>query len=192
MKAHENPFCASAIARLRYRQTDEGRIALAEKAISLRPLCAVVGPEGTGKTTLLEDLEAPLRGMRQEIVWLRLTRASTVADRTAARAMLAELQAQQCCLLDGGEIFSCWEWWQLKGQIRRGSGLVIASLHKARSIPILHRTKADWAVVQDLVHELSGGEPGEDLERIAHQSFLAHAGNVREVFRACYWACARR
>ncbi|NBB79381.1 MAG: hypothetical protein GVY36_08045 [Verrucomicrobia bacterium] len=31
----------------------------------------------------------------------------------------------------------------------------------------------------------------EDLDQIARESFLANAGNAREVFRSCYLACAR-
>lgn len=192
MKAHENPFSASAVARLRYRMGPEALRCLAERACGQIPVCAVVGPKGTGKTTLLEDLEAPLRDRGRSVHWIRLNRQSNLAERRVAKAVLAELRPGDCCLFDGGEIFSAWEWWQLRRRLQRSCGQVIASLHSPRGVPVLHRTGPDWSVVRSMVRELSGPAAGDELESVARESFLANAGNAREVFRSCYWACARR
>jgi len=192
MKAHENPFSASAVAKLRYRLTEEALHALAQRACATAPLCAIVGPEGTGKTTLLEDLEAPLRRIGRQVLWLRLNRESSAAERQATKEALTRLRPQDTCLLDGGEVFSRWEWWQLKRQLRRSSGQAIATLHSARGFPVLHQTKPDWGVVQSLVRELSGPDPTGNLNQIAQESFHANGGNAREVFRTCYWSCVKR
>jgi len=188
MKAGKNPFRSAAIARLRYKMPKEKLEALAKDISSNGPRhSCIVGKEGTGKTTLLEDLEPHLQKQGLRTTWLKLTLESTHHQRKEALATVSALAESDCLLFDGGEVLNAFDWWHLKRSLRKSAGYLIATLHQQRNLPICHKTEPDLALAQSLVQELCE----HDLEAIAKRAFEKSNGNMREVFRACYWACAK-
>lgn len=187
MKASENPFRSAAIAELRYRIAPEDLLALAQNAVDTDKHCCILGPEGTGKTTLLEDLDQQLIEMGHETEWIRLNNDSSRAKRNEAMARLAgAAKSGKIVLLDGGEVLKLLQWWKIR-RLGRSGLKVVATLHRNRGLFVLHRTTPDWSVAKSMVRTLSNRE----LEDVAAEAFKESRGNVREVFRACYWACAR-
>jgi predicted AAA+ superfamily ATPase len=187
MKANENPFRSTVIAELRYRIDRKSLLTIAQKALDADKHCCILGPEGTGKTTLLEDLEQELIHMGHETEWIRLNNDSTKAERNEALdRMIVAADSLKVILLDGGEVLTAFHWWKIR-RLRRCGMKVIATLHRSRGLMILHRTKPDWSVAMSLLRTLSNKE----LEDVAAEAFKESRGNMREVFRACYWACAR-
>ena len=188
MRASENPFRSEAVARLRYRMPGPELEALAARVAKSMPYSCLLGPEGTGKTTLMEDLEPLLEKQGLRIHWLRLTTESSKHERRAVLDALARANQKDCFLFDGGEILGAIHWWQIKRLLRKNACHMIATLHRSRNLPTLHQTLPDWELTKSMVKELCA----DDLEQVARCAFEASHGNVREVFRACYWACAQK
>lgn len=188
MKASENPFRSVEVAKLRYRIGAPELQSMAMRAIDADTACAILGPEGTGKTTLLEDLGEQLNRIGKSIVWHRLTNQSSNSERRAVVKRLIEARSDSIQLLDGGEVLGTRAWWLIRKATRRNLRL-IATLHRNRGLSILHGTEPNWDVARDLVHKL---HQTDDILATARGAFEASGGNVREVFRACYWACARK
>ena len=190
MKASVNPFRSSCIEQLRYARSTNDLTALADHALSA-PCSCLLGPKGTGKTTLLEDLEPLIQQRGLNTHWIRLQVESTQADRTAAIAKISSLNPQDVCLFDGAEVLHLWQWRHVCRTARSNGFTLIATLHRKRGVPILQRTEADWALVELFVRQLSGKHYSDPLRDHAQQAFQASHGNMREVFRACYLALAQ-
>ena len=83
MRAHQNPFRSSNLEQIRYALDAAALDQMAESALRLRR-SSVLGPKGTGKTTLLEDLEPHFQARGLATHWLRLNEDSSPQERTAA------------------------------------------------------------------------------------------------------------
>ncbi len=190
MKAHQNPFRSSSVEQIRYALDTEALNQLADSALSLGCSC-LLGPHGTGKTTLLEDLEPHLQKRGVSTHWLRLNMDSSPAQRKAALQSLHTLERGSYCLFDGAEVLSRWQQFQLRRHLRRHGLGLIATLHRKSPFPILHHTQADWPLAEQLVRQLSKDHCSPALIEQAQVAFRQSGGNVREVFRACYWQLAQ-
>lgn len=188
MKASENPFRSAEIAKLRYRITEPALQSMAAELIESERPCAIIGPQGTGKTTLLEDLAAQIKISGHPLAWHRLTHTSTKLERKAVLDRLFQSSANLIHMLDGGEVLSPFQWWQIRQRGRSGLRL-ITTLHRNRGLRILHETTPDWELTHEFVKDLY---QDDHLSQVAQSAFQSNQGNVREVFRACYWACARK
>jgi MoxR-like ATPase len=69
MIARENPFRADRVLACRYRPQSVGWDELIDRIQRHRYRAAIIGPEGTGKTTLLEDLAPRLDAMGHSLTF---------------------------------------------------------------------------------------------------------------------------
>ena len=116
------------------------------------------------------------------------------ASRDARRGAvnrLGELQASDICLFDGAEVLSRWQQFRLRRMARKQGFALIATLHRTNPLPVLHQTLADWQLAESLVRRLSDQHCSTQLIQQAQLAFQQSGGNVREVFRACYWHLAQ-
>ena len=162
MKANENPFRSSNVERVRYALDQATLNQLAETALAWRQ-CCLLGPHGTGKTTLLEDLEPLLQERGVSTNWIHLNLDSSKDERRSALTSVSQLPAASVCLFDGAEVLSHWQQFRLRRIARqRGRGLIV-TLHRKSPLPVLHQTQPDWQMAEQLVRQLAAGHCNEDL-----------------------------
>lgn len=192
MKAENNPFRSAAVAKLRFRLDPSEVRAMVEGLRANDWRGCILGPEGTGKTTLLEDLETPAQAAGVTIEWIRLSLDSDAEERRLAVDRIDRMNAEQCCFFDGGEVLGWLGWRRLLRTVRnRGCGLV-ATVHRPCPLPVVHRTAPDLEETVSLARHLADSHWSDELEAAARTAFRHSHGNAREVFRACYWCCATR
>lgn len=190
MKAENNPFRSVAVDSLRFRLGPAEQRQILERLRLNDWRGCIVGPEGTGKTTLLEDLEAPIRASGVTVEWIRLNLDSDAKERRAAMHRVTRMGAGECCLFDGGEVLGWMGWRRLIGAVAKsGSGLV-ATVHRRCPLPAVFRTEANLNRTLSLAKKLAKEHWTAEMEAVAETAFRESRGNAREVFRACYWHCA--
>lgn len=187
MKARDNPFGSRRIERLEFRfPAGDGWPGLLGRLENAGWRGAIVGPHGTGKTTLLEQLAPHLvaRGFRPRLLTLRAH--SAAADKQTVLTA-ATLRAPDFLLLDGAEQLSPREWTSLAQAARAAAGCVI-TLHRAARLPTVLETAASPALLEELTRQLCGSSQGDVQPVFAH-----HGGNIRDCLRNLYdrWAEGR-
>lgn len=173
--ARDNPYTSDRILRLRYRPQTASWDDLYSRLHALNHRAAIVGPEGTGKSTLLEDLEPHLsdKGFRTHRLRLNLE------NRRPPTEFWSQTFGQQdILLLDGAEVLSRPLWWRLRLQTR-ASGLLITA-HRPGFLPTLLETATSPQLLNELLGEL--GQTIPDAELLLHSC----RGNIREAFRQLY------
>jgi len=175
----DNRFASRRIDRLGYLFRGSDPDTLVEILHRQGGRGAIIGPHGSGKTTLMEALASRLTGT---IVRIRLNTQTTAPARRARAQLPADLGRRHTILIDGAEQFGRWPWWRL-GHRLRDAGIVVITSHRPGRLPTLHRCTTDPALLRDLVHELSPETVGSvDLEAL----FKRHDGNIRSCLRELY------
>ena len=184
IRARDNPFAADRVLRVRYRPRGWTWDELLERLAAMNYRGAIVGPEGRGKTTLLEDLGVRLneRGMGTRHV--RLTRERPRPDAAGFRQLLTTLSARDVVLLDGAEQMSRPAWWAFLWRVRRARGLVITS-HRPGLLPTLVECRTSADLLADIVRQLLPASDGGGLPP-AQPLYDRHGGNVRDALRELY------
>lgn len=182
MKARDNPLRSARIESLRYLLPEGEKAALLEEARHHPGVSALVGPHGTGKTVLLEDLRTLAESKGRRTAWTGFNHASTAGDIRESLRGLAGSQPD-FLFIDGGEVLGLAGLHRLRSRFR---GLaVITTLHRPRAgVRTLFRTRVDPEVFVNLTGRLLGrsAPPPEDL----HALLRRHRGNMREAFLDLY------
>lgn len=181
MLARENPFRSDRIESLRYEMPVAEWDDLFARFQAHGRRGALVGPEGVGKTTLLEDLAPHLHrmGLRPQFIRLNRHRADWKTLRNGLSGGATETDA---VLLDGAEQLSGLQWLFFKWQTRQ-AGAVIVTSHVTGFLPTLRVCPPCEKLFGDFAFRLSGYAcAGIDPVAV----FRAHRGNMREAFRTLY------
>jgi hypothetical protein len=183
MSARENPFASHRIEALPYvfpPGLEWAHLLAAFEAASWRS--AIVGPSGTGKTQLLEQLAPHLeaRGFRPHLRTLRAE--CTLADKQALIAEVGALAAPDFLLLDGAEQLTTRHWLSLHAAARGCAGCII-TLHRAGRLPTAIETGSSPALLITLVEQLCEATLPEGEAELL---FRRHLGNLRDCLRELY------
>jgi hypothetical protein len=186
LPAHANPFrtaCSDALA-FRFVPGDDSDDwdALAQRFVATGHRGVLVGPHGSGKTTLREQFEARLRaaGWRVHLV-VPGVHGPDAAQLAAARAAA---DAGAIISIDGLDRLGTWTWWRWQRALR-GAGGILATSHVAGRLPLLRRHRTSAALLVALAQELSG-DSDADLAPTCHALFAAHGGDLRACLRQLY------
>ena len=186
-----NPFatCFTRPGVIGYRFTSERSAAgVVEQFAAFGWQGEIVGPHGTGKSTLVCTLEPELARRGRTVTKLRLS----TGERRLPDLDQSALGPSSVVIIDGYEQLSWWSRVRLARLCRSyGCGLLVTS-HESTGLPTLIHTAGDLMTVRLIVRDLMVSHPplitADDVER----SFAMHAGNVRETLFDLYDLYDRR
>jgi hypothetical protein len=187
VKARENPFASHRIEALPYRFPDgDSWEGLLERLAAQNWRGAILGPHGSAKTTLLEQIEPHLveRGFRPRRVTLRA--AIDPLKRQESLASINSMAAPDFLLLDGAEQLTTKQWFSLQAGVVACAGCLITQ-HRTGRLQTVHSCEPNPELLNELVHELcEAWLPEGEAPRL----FARYHGNIRECFRELYdrWA----
>lgn len=184
LPARANPFRSERIESLRFRLAEPGWNALLDRFAAARWRGLLLGPHGSGKTTLREELEQRMRADGWTV------RALVVDDRQRLRwadlaALIADATPRTLISIDGLDRVGAWQWWRLS-RLTRDAGGVLATSHVCGRLPVLYQHHTSPELLEDLVCDLVGREHGAALRTRSRQLFTDLCGDVRACLRQLY------
>jgi hypothetical protein len=180
VRARDNPFRTERVLRVRYRLASGTWDDLLGRFEELGRRAAIVGPKGTGKTTLLEDLAPRLRARGFVVHELRLDEETPRFEPGFLDRLFASLGPRDVILFDGAEQLGWIAWSRFERRARAAAGLLV-TCHRPGLLPALIETSTTSELLEGIVEELLGARLPE-----TPALFEKHGGNVREALRELY------
>jgi hypothetical protein len=188
MKARDNPFRAERVEAVPFRFLDGDWGGLMERLDELGGRAAVVGPDGSGKTTLTAELADRLEARGLRIRRLLLNDRRPAFPERFLDAFFDGLRRDDAVVLDGADRMPRRAWARFERRARRAACLVVTS-HRPGRLPTLIECRTTPELLDDVARELLGGEgppaPADEL-------FRRHRGNLRNALRELYDTFAGR
>jgi hypothetical protein len=184
MRPRDNPFRTERVAALRFRPAEKSWDELLHTFDSLRFRAAIVGPHGSGKTTLMDDIEQHLSASGRQVLRLQLNTSTRKLSRTQWRE-LKVLRTTDFVLLDGAEQLNYLHWKYFLRQTRRAGGVLITS-HRSGLLPTLIECHTSPELLQTLIEELLTERKQGEYSACPEVLWKRHEGNLRNAFRELY------
>jgi len=200
MSLQSNPF-ATRYTRpgvIDYRFGDDGLDQFVSRLSPGKPHL-IVGPHGTGKTTLLHTLVDGLRDSLPTTCFLKLDgveekgfRRLRARFRSAYRVgrSIKELPKGSLLILDGIEQLGGFYRTYTLANARRKSVTVLATSHRPlRGMSVVYCTSLHPKIIQDLIRHLLQGVPSELRDEVQHwvqQYDLETISNLRDFWFELY------
>jgi hypothetical protein len=186
--ARDNPFRVDRILTVRYELTEQGWDELLQRYASLGYRASLVGREGSGKTTLREDIETRLERSGWRIRRVQLNR-ETPRMTAAGRDSVARSGPGELVSIDGAEQLG-WFAWQWVLRATRAAGGLLVTLHQPRGLPVLHQHTTSPALLERIVSTLVGSGHILTLDKDLRKLYARYDGNIRDCLRELYdhWA----
>ena len=187
MKARDNPFRTERVLRVRYRLRDETMNDLLGRLRAFEYRASIVGPKGTGKTTLLEDLGVALSAIGFEVRLLRLDDRMGSFSRGFLKQFFDQLTQRDLILFDGAERLNRFEWHRFKLRSKKAGGLIVTS-HGKGLLPTLKECSTSPELLDGIIAELLNTE-SPAIRPSNVELYRRHKGNLREALREMYYLC---
>jgi energy-coupling factor transporter ATP-binding protein EcfA2 len=184
LPARKNPFRADRIEALRYRLDDAGWHTLMTRFATQHWRGVLIGPHGSGKTTLREAIERRMRAEGWRVCSVVLGDDRVISWRDVY-AVIADADERTVLSLDGLDRLSAWSWWRLTRMTNHLGGL-LATSHVPGRLPTLHQHHTSPELLHDLVHDLTNPSMAASLRDRCTDLFQHYRGDVRACLRRLY------
>ncbi len=181
-RARDNPFRSERIDRLEYEFLEGSIEAVLDRWRRMGHRGCIIGPEGSGKTALLDRLAAALaeRGYAVRRVQSHPNRGLGSPDLPGP----AEIEPGDVILVDGADLLDARAWRRLERAFPAPAGL-IATSHRRVLLPVLFRCQTTPELLFRLLSRLVD-RSDEAIHSLAIELFHRHQGNLRAALRECY------
>ena len=192
MKARDNPFATHRLDALDYRPQGETWEEMLSRLQTMGWRGAVVGPEGSGKTALLDDLARRLRCKGWQILGVQVAAGQRALAADGLETLRAAAVSQVAILADGTEQLSPSGWRDVM-RASADAGALVAATHPGASrspaLPPWVQCRTSQELLLHLAMELLGSR-AQGLQWECNRAFAARGGNVRLALLDLYdvWA----
>ncbi len=157
--ARDNPFRSERLRALPFRPQGMTWEALLQRLAALGNRAALIGPHGSGKTTLMRRLGEHLRESGTRVLHHRIRVDEPNPSVRDLRQFAGQADGATILLFDGADHLTPRRWRALARAARPAAGLIVTS-HGRPLLPTLIETTTSLDLTQSLVGELIGEEPG--------------------------------
>lgn len=184
--ARENPFRIEKVTRVKFHFRDGNWDTHLARLQALEFRAAIVGPQGTGKTTLLYELLDCIQHRGASVAHFFIPQ-ETESHREMLSDALARSANGSIVLVDGMERFTWWQRWRLFSGTRPGNGLV-ANFHQPcrfpMRLPTWIQTSTSFELMEQILVDLGLDEPA--IQSAGAEALQQANGNAREALRDLY------
>lgn len=184
MKAKDNPFRSGRIEKIPYCLRGLSRKALYARIQTMHFRGALVGAQGTGKTTLLEEIGQELSAQGKEVCSLRLTEENPSFSWKRLNSLRAMMHKNLIVLLDGADRMSRLQWEIFQRMTRPAGGMIITT-HALKWLPQIFHCETDLYVLKEVLQNLLADAHALIWDD-ARVLFYQYDGNIRLVLRDLY------
>lgn len=147
----------------------------------------IIGPHGSGKSSLLAELVAEFRRQEKQVCCVGLH----AGDRWPSGMIDAIGEQDTVIAIDGAEQLSWWQRRRLFARVQRiGCGLIVTA-HRSLGLPLLAKLQPTLDVALAIVARLQSDAPLLSEDEVA-EAFLMHRGDFREMLFDLYDRYAQR
>jgi hypothetical protein len=182
---HDNPFatCWTRPGALPFRFRDgQSADQLVARLAAQGWQGAIVGPHGSGKTSLLETLKPALRAAGCTFTTISLRNG----QRRLPKLNVKFNADRSLLIVDGYEQLGWIERARLKRRCRRAKIGLLVTAHAPTNIATLIRLAPDRMLIEQLVAQLSARTSTPITAADVAASYACHESNVREIFFDLY------
>jgi hypothetical protein len=144
----------------------------------------ILGPHGTGKSTLLASLRQPLIDAGRLLVWYELKQGDHALEAPVAAKSTAspaeKWQPETLVVVDGAEQLSWTQRQWLIAQCNWTKAGLLWTTHQPLGLPLLWETKPDIALAEQVVCQLMPPGDSRISDEDVREAFTAAKENLRE------------
>jgi hypothetical protein len=181
LRAKDNPFAVDRIRQIRYEPPEESWESLLARLAAMNYRGAIVGPCGSGKTTLCEEVRARLQQQGLQTQHLFVSMDIHMRWRNIQRVLALPFDV---VLVDGADHLFWWIWRRLKRRIFSEKRGLIVTTHQPGLLPTWHECHTSPVLLKRIVNHLV---PDQVIPHARIQEFYNHCqGNIRDALRELY------
>ena len=187
--SRKNPFSSCSVTSVPYffpQDSQENELDLTERLEQCGGIAQIVGPHGTGKSTLLEALSQQLHQSGKAVVKTVLRDRQRRLPPDFVDRLMTHRTDNCVVLIDGYEQLAAfsrgWLCWKRR---RLGFGLLITTHRPIFGQPILYKTAPNRETCRRIVQTLLNNE-AEIAPQTLDSLFAKHRGNMRQIFLELY------